>query len=48
MMRLKNCWIRSRVDHDKVPHSAAFSVGLQCLHRPVCPNTLGKYAVIVL
>ena len=30
-------------DPDQMPHSAASDLGLQCLLKSVCPNTLGKY-----
>ena len=31
------------VDPDETPRSAASHLGLNCLLRPVCPNTYGKY-----
>ena len=31
------------VDPDETPHSAASHLGLNCLLRPVCPNTYGRY-----
>ena len=31
------------VDQDETPRSAASHLGLNCLLRPVCPNTYGKY-----
>ena len=33
------------VDPDETPHSAASHLGLNCLLRPVCPNTYGKYGI---
>ena len=35
--------VANSVDPDETPHSAASHLGLNCLHRPVCPNTYGKY-----
>ena len=32
------------VDPVETPRSAASHLGLNCLLRPVCPNTYGKYA----
>ena len=31
------------VDPEETPRSAASHLGLNCLLRPVCPNTYGKY-----
>ena len=31
------------IDPDETPHSVASHLGLNCLLRPVCPNTYGKY-----
>ena len=36
------------VDPDETPHSAASHLGLNCLLRPVCPNTYGKYGIASL
>ena len=36
-------WVANSVDPDETPHSAASHLGLNCLLRPVCPNTYGKY-----
>ena len=33
------------VDPYQMPHSAASDLGLQCLLRPVSPNSLGKYCM---
>ena len=33
------------VDLDEMPHSAASHLGLNCLLRPLCPNTYGKYGI---
>ena len=33
------------VDPDQMPHAAASDLGLQCLLRPVSPNSLGKYCM---
>ena len=33
------------VDPDETPHSAASHLGLNCLLRPVCPNTYGQYGI---
>ena len=35
------------VDPDETPHSAASHLGLNCLLRPVCPNTYGNYGISV-
>ena len=32
---------------DQMPHSAASDLGLRCLLKPVCPNTLGYYGISV-
>ena len=29
------------VDPDQTPHSAVSDLGLHCLQRPICPDTLG-------
>ena len=34
------------VDPDETPHSAASHLGLQCLLKPVSPNTYGKYSKV--
>ena len=34
------------VDPDERPHFAASHLGLNCLLRPVCPNTYGKYGIL--
>ena len=34
------------VDPDETPRSAASHLGLQCLLRPVCPNTYGRYGSV--
>ena len=34
------------VDPDETPRSAASHLGLNCLLRPVCPNTYGKYGTL--
>ena len=31
------------VDPGQTPHAAASDLGLQCLHRPVCPIIIGQY-----
>ena len=36
-------WVANSVDPDETPRSAASHLGLNCLLRPVCPNTYGKY-----
>ena len=36
-------WVANSVDPDETPHSAESHLGLNCLLRPVCPNTYGKY-----
>ena len=36
-------WVANSVDPDETPRSAATHLGLNCLLRPVCPNTYGKY-----
>ena len=36
-------WVAISVDPDETPCSAASHLGLHCLLRPVCPNTVGKY-----
>ena len=36
------------VDPDEMPHSAASHLGLNCLLRPVCPNTYGKYGTCII
>ena len=36
-------WVANSVDLDETPRSAASHLGLNCLLRPVCPNTYGKY-----
>ena len=33
------------VDPDETPRSAVSHLGLNCLLRPVCPNTYGKYGI---
>ena len=33
------------VDPDQMPHSVASDLGLHCLQRPICPNTLGYYSI---
>ena len=35
------------VDPDETPRSAASHLGLNCLLRPVCPNTYGKYGNVL-
>ena len=35
------------VDPDETPRSAASHLGLNCLLRPVCPNTYGKYGTML-
>ena len=37
-------WVANSVDPDEMPHSAASHLGLNCLLRPVCLNTYGKYS----
>ena len=39
-------WVANSVDPDEMPRSAAPHLGLNCLLRPVCPNTYGKYGVL--
>ena len=39
-------WVANSVDPDETPHSAASHLGLNCLLRPVCPNTYGKYSIL--
>ena len=34
------------VDPDETPRSAASHLGLNCLLRPICPNTYGKYGIL--
>ena len=29
------------VEPDQIPHYAASDLGLQCLQKPICPNTIG-------
>ena len=36
-------WVANSVDPDETPQNAASHLGLNCLLRPVCPNTYGKY-----
>ena len=36
-------WVANSVDPDETPRSAASHLGQNCLLRPVCPNTYGKY-----
>ena len=36
-------WVANSVDPDETPSSTASHLGLNCLLRPVCPNTYGKY-----
>ena len=31
------------VDPDQMPQNAASDLGLHCLHRHICPNTVGYY-----
>ena len=38
-------WVANSVDPDETPRSAASHLGLNCLLRPVCPNTYGKYGI---
>ena len=33
------------VGPDQTLHSAASDLGLHCLQRPICPNTLGYYGI---
>ena len=40
-------WVANSVDPDETPRSAAYHLGLYCLLRPVCPNTYGKYGIIL-
>ena len=35
------------VDPDETPRSAASHLGLNCLLRPICPSTYGKYGIFV-
>ena len=39
-------WVANSVDPDETPRSAASHLGLNCLLRPVCPNTYGKYCMV--
>ena len=39
-------WVTNSVDPDETPHSAASYLGLNCLLRPDCPNTYGKYGML--
>ena len=39
-------WVANSVDPDETPRSEASHLGLNCLLRPVCPNTYGKYGRI--
>ena len=39
-------WVANSVDPDETPHSAASHLGRNCLLRPVCPNTYGKYGSV--
>ena len=36
-------WVANSVDPDETPRSATSHLGLNCLLRPVCLNTYGKY-----
>ena len=36
-------WMANSVDPVETPRSAASHLGLNCLLKPVCPNTYGKY-----
>ena len=48
MLRLKNAgWVANSVDPDETPRSAVSHLGLYCLLRPVCPNTYGKYGMLL-
>ena len=40
-------WVANSVDPDETPHSAASHLGLNCLLRPVCLNTYGKYGNVL-
>ena len=35
--------MENNVDPDQTPHSVASDLGLNCLLRPLCPNTSGYY-----
>ena len=38
--KFKKHWnMANSVDPDQMPHSAASNLGLQCMQRPICPNT---------
>ena len=37
--------MENSVDPDETPRSVASHLGLNCLLRPVCPNTYGKYGI---
>ena len=39
--------VTNSVDPDQKLHSAESDLDLQCLHRPVCLNILGKYGIHV-
>ena len=41
-------YIANSVDPDQTPHSAASDLGLYCLQRPICPNTLGYYVCVIV
>ena len=38
-------WVANSVDPDEMLRSAGSHLGLNCLLRPVCPNTYGKYGI---
>ena len=41
-------WMANSVDPVETPRSAASHLGLNCLLRPVCPNTYGKYGIVFM
>ena len=41
-------WVANNVEPDEMPHSVASHLGLHCLLRSVCPNTLVKYSTLPL
>ena len=38
-------WVANSVDHNQTLHSVVFNLGLYCLLRPVCLNTLNNYGI---
>ena len=39
--------VAKRVDPDETPHSAVSHLDLHRMLRPVCPNTYGKYSIML-